>query len=84
MLSKTRLSVPPFSIDVFDPPLHGLVMADIEFTTDEDTQSFPLPPAAIAEVTEDTRFTGGGLVRTRRHDLLAWLAEYGIELQQTK
>jgi CYTH domain-containing protein len=84
VLSKTRLSVPPVSIDVFDPPLHGLVMADIEFTTDEDAQSFPLPPAAIAEVTEDTRFTGGSLVRTRRHDLLAWLAEYGIELQQTE
>ncbi len=84
MLSKTRLSVPPLSIDVFDPPLHGLVMADIEFSTDEEAQSFPLPPAAIAEVTEDTRFTGGSLVRTRRHDLLAWLAEYGIELQQTE
>jgi CYTH domain-containing protein len=84
VLSKTRLSVPPLSIDVFDPPLDGLVMADIEFSTDEEAQSFPLPPAAIAEVTEDTRFTGGSLVRTRRHDLLAWLAEYGIELQQTE
>jgi hypothetical protein len=29
MLSKKRLSVPPLSIDVFDPPLRGLVMADI-------------------------------------------------------
>ena len=84
VLSKTRLSVPPLSIDVFDPPLRGLVMADVEFSTDEAAQSFPLPPAAIAEVTDDARFTGGSLVRTRRHDLLAWLAEYGIELQQTE
>ena len=44
--------------------------------------TFLQPPAAIAEVTIDARFTGGSLVRTRRHDLLAWLAEYGIELQQ--
>lgn len=84
VLSKTRHSVPPLSIDVFGPPLHGLVLADAEFTTDEAAQSFPPPPAAIAEVTEDARFTGGSLVRTRRHDLLAWLAEYGIEPQQTE
>jgi|HubBroStandDraft_4_1064222.scaffolds.fasta_scaffold121224_2 CYTH domain-containing protein len=84
VLSKTRLSVPPLGIDVFDPPLHGLVLADAEFSTDQAAQSFPPPPAAIAEVTDDARFTGGSLVRTHRHDLLAWLAEYGIELQQTE
>ncbi len=84
VLSKRRLSVPPLSIDLFDPPLHGLVLADAEFSTDEAAQSFLQPRAAIAEVTDDARFTGGSLVRTRRHDLLAWLAEYGIELQQTE
>jgi CYTH domain-containing protein len=84
VLSKTRLSVPPLSIDVFDPPLHGLVMADAEFSTDQAAQSFRQPPEAVAELTDDDRFTGGSLVRTRRHDLLAWLAEYGIELQQAK
>ncbi|MGZ4619310.1 MAG: hypothetical protein ACXV3F_11470, partial [Frankiaceae bacterium] len=82
VLSKTRLSVPPLSIDVFNPPLHGLVLADVEISTDEAAYSFLLPPAAIAEVTDDARFTGGSLVRARRHDLLAWLAEYGIELRQ--
>lgn len=82
VLSKTRLSVPPLSVDVFDPPLHGLVMADAEFSTDTEAQSFLTPTAAVAEVTDDPRFTGGSLVRARRHDLLAWLAEYGIEPQQ--
>lgn len=82
VLSKTRLSVPPLSVDVFDPPLHGLVMADVEFRTDKEAQSFPRPPAAVAEVTDDPRFTAGNLVQARRHDLLAWLAEYGIEPQQ--
>lgn len=81
VLSKTRFSLPPLSIDVFDPPLHGLVLADVEFTTDEAAGSFQLPPIAVAEVTDDFRFTGGNLARTRRHDLLVWLAEYGIELQ---
>ena len=78
-LSKTRLSIPPLGIDVFDPPLHGLVMADAEFSTDDEAASFLPPPAAVAEITDDRRFTGGSLVRARRHDLLAWLAEYGIE-----
>jgi CYTH domain-containing protein len=84
VLSKTRLSVPPLGIDIFDPPLHGLIMADVEFSTDDEAQSFLPPAAAVAEVTDDSRFTGGSLVRARRHDLLAWLAEYGIELQQTE
>jgi CYTH domain-containing protein len=82
VLSKTRLSVPPLSVDVFDPPLHGLVMADVEFSTDQEAQSFLPPATAVAEVTDDPRFTGGSLVRVRRHDLLAWLAEYGVEPQQ--
>jgi CYTH domain-containing protein len=80
VLSKTRLSVPPLSVDVFDPPLHGLVMADAEFSTDQEAQSFRPPPAAVAEVTDDPRFTGGRLVLARRHELRAWLAEYGIEI----
>jgi CYTH domain-containing protein len=84
MLSKTRLSVPPLGIDIFDPPLHGLVLAEAEFITDDAAQSFLLPRAAIAEVTDDARFTGSSLARTHRHDLLARLAEYGIKLQQTE
>lgn len=78
VLSKTRFSLPPLGVDVFDPPLHGLVMAEAEFATDEEARSFPLPPLAVAEVTGDARFTGGNLARTRRHDLLTWLAEYGV------
>lgn len=84
VLTKTRLSVPPLGIDVFDPPLDDLVMADAEFSTDEAASAFAFPHLAIAEVTDDPRFTGGGLVRTRRNDLIRWLAEYGIELQRTE
>jgi CYTH domain-containing protein len=83
VLTKTRLSVQPMGIDVFDPPLHGLVLAEAEFSTDEAARSFAPPHSAVAEVTEDARFTGGSLVHAHRHDLRAWLAEYGIELQQT-
>jgi CYTH domain-containing protein len=79
VLAKTRLSVPPLSVDIFDPPLHGLVMADIEFATDQEARAFAAPAIAIAEVTDDLRFTGGSLVRASRADLRAWLADYGIE-----
>ena len=77
-LSKTRFSVPPLGVDVFHDPLHGLVLAEAEFTTDEQAQSFVPPPQCVAEVTDDSRFTGGRLVETSRQDLLRWLAEYGL------
>jgi CYTH domain-containing protein len=79
VLSKTRFSVPPLGIDVFDPPLHGLLLAEAEFATDEAAHTFHPPASCIAEVTDDARFTGGSFVRADRSDLLRWLAEYGID-----
>jgi CYTH domain-containing protein len=78
VLSKTRFSVPPLGIDVFDPPLHGLILAEAEFATNEAAHSYRPPASCIAEVTDDARFTGGNLVQADRQDLLVWLAEYGI------
>ena len=83
VLSETRLSVPPLSIDVFDPPLHGLVLAEAEFDTDEQARSFRPSLEPVAEVTDDPRFTGGSLAQAHRHELLAWLADYGITLAET-
>ena len=81
---RTQRSQHPRRASIPKVPGVGLVLAEAEFTTDEAAQSFLLPRAAIAEVTDDTRFNGSSLVRTRRHDLLAWLAEYGIKPQQTE
>lgn len=83
VLSKTRFSAPPLGIDVFDPPLHGLVLAEAEFTTDEAAQIFQPPPQSIAEVTNDTRFTGGRLAHASRSDLVDWLTDYGITLDSS-
>jgi CYTH domain-containing protein len=80
VLTKTRLSVPPLGVDLFDPPLHGLVLAEAEFTTDEEALSFRPPREAVAEVTDDPRFSGGALIRTSRPELLTRLAEYGIDV----
>ena len=77
-LTKTRYSIPPFGVDVFDPPLHGLTMAEIEFSSDDAMQAFAPPPFAVAEVTRDIRFAGGCLVTTTRDELLRLLASFGI------
>ncbi len=78
VLTKTRFSVPPLGVDVFDGPLQGLVLAEAEFTCDEEALAFVPPAECVAEVTDNARFTGGRLVGTSRQELLTWLAEYGI------
>jgi len=77
-LTKTRLSVPPLGIDIFVGPLHGLILAEAEFTSDQDCQAFTPPACCTVEVSADTRFTGGRLANTDRHDLLSWLGDYNI------
>jgi CYTH domain-containing protein len=78
VLTKTRVSVPPLGVDIFDPPLDGLIVAEAEFSTNGHAARFCPPDGCLAEVTDDGRFTGGRLARTGRHELLGWLAEYGI------
>jgi CYTH domain-containing protein len=79
VLTKTRISLAPMGIDVFRGPLEGLVMAEAEFGSDADCHSFVPPSYCVAEVTADARFTGGRLAHTDRHEMLVWLAEFGIE-----
>jgi CYTH domain-containing protein len=78
VLVKTRLSIPPLAVDVFDPPLQGLVIAEAEFNTDEEANAFSQPRTAIAEITDDPRLAGGSLARASRRELIRWLADYGI------
>ena len=51
-----------FSVDVFLGALHGLVLAETEFDSDEEMDNFPLPSFAVMDVTNDPLFTGGRLV----------------------
>jgi CYTH domain-containing protein len=80
VLSKTRLSVPPVGIDIFHGTLTGLIMAEAEFTSDSAAAAFTAPPYCAAEVTDDSRFTGGSLVHADRNELASWLTEYRITL----
>jgi CYTH domain-containing protein len=80
MLRKTRHSVPPFGIDVFEGELEGLVMAEAEFDSAAAADSLVLPPFLGREVSADHRFTGGELAAASRENVRAWLLDYGIQL----
>lgn len=77
-LSKTRYSVAPFAIDVFEATLQGLVMAEAEFDSAAAAEALVIPPFIAREVSADDRFTGGRLVRASRQEIGNWLSEYGI------
>ena len=63
-----------YSIDVFLGALHGLILAETEFDTDEELRDFPAPPFAAREVTRDELFTGARLVELTIDSLRAELA----------
>lgn len=82
-LKKTRYSVPPFGIDVFEDTLRGLVLAEAEFNSAAEAFALVLPSFIVQEVSDDYRFTGGCLVGTSRQQLQKWLAEHRIRLGPT-
>ena len=80
-LTKTRFSVPPFGIDVFDGLLQGLILAEAEFDSAAAAENLAVPFHAVREVSQDERFTGGQLSRASRVDVQSWLLDYGIALK---
>jgi CYTH domain-containing protein len=80
VLAKTRYSVPPFGIDVFEGVLEGLVLAEAEFDSEAEADALAIPDFIAHEVSSDARFTGGYLVHASRRDLETWLSDYGLVL----
>jgi CYTH domain-containing protein len=80
ILSKTRYSVPPFGIDVFDGPLRGLILAEAEFDSAADAAAFVPPSFVRHEVSSDERFTGARLAAASRNELKSWLKEYALTI----
>ena len=79
-IQKTRFSVPPVGIDVFEGSLAGLILAEAEFESAPEAESLKLPSFIVREVSEDARFTGGRLAHASIREVQNWLAEYGVEL----
>ena len=80
-LRKTRYSVPPFGIDVFEDLLEGLVLAEAEFDSALEADALTLPDFMVREISTDDRFTGGQLARASRQEIQTWLSEFGITLK---
>jgi len=80
-LTKTRFHVThldrDFAVDVFDQPLDGLILCEVEAASLDDLMQAQPPAFVHCEVTEDAFFSGANLCRTDRHDLLAKLASLG-------
>jgi CYTH domain-containing protein len=62
----------PMVVDEFQGRLAGLVLAELELRPDDPRMT--RPPLAVADVTDDDRFSGGTLARTSTADLLSLLA----------
>src|ERR1051325_7051186 len=62
-----------YSVDVFLGPLRGLILAETEFETDEELDSFHTPAFAALDVTREEMFTGARLVELTAEDLRAAL-----------
>ena len=67
-----------FSIDMFLGDLFGLVLAEVSFETDEELDSFPKPPFAIADVTDNEIFSGGKLSELTFEDIRNEIAKSGL------
>jgi CYTH domain-containing protein len=69
----------PIAIDQFQGTLEGLVIAEVDFGPNGDPSSLPMPSFAIAEVTDDERFTGACLAVTTRPQVKALLDEFNVK-----
>jgi CYTH domain-containing protein len=67
-----------FSVDMFLGDLFGLVLAEVSFDSDEELDSFPKPPFAIADVTNNALFTGGKLCELTFEDIREEIVKSGM------
>ena len=66
---KYRQNDRTFAVDMFLGDLFGLVLAEVSFDEESDLESFPPPPFALAEVTNNRAFAGGNLSQSTFADL---------------
>ena len=58
-----------YSVDVFLGDLRGLILAETDFETDAEMDSFTPPAFAYMDVTRDEKFTGAALVALTADEL---------------
>jgi CYTH domain-containing protein len=75
LISKKRYYVPisdtlTAEVDVFENQLEGLVMAEVEFASEEDANNFIAPNWFIKEVTYDPMFQNSNLCKQNNINFL--------------
>ena len=69
VISKKRYEIPysledasyTIELDIFDPPFAPLIMAEVEFDSEEAAQAFPIPKWFDKEVTYDSSYHNSNL-----------------------
>ena len=69
----------PMAIDQFQGQLEGLVIAEVDFGPNGDPSSLLMPSFALAEVTDDERFTGARLALTTRPQVKTLLDQFNVK-----
>ncbi len=69
----------PMAIDQFQGHLEGLVMAEVDFDPNGEPSSLIMPSFALAEVTDDERFTGARLALTTHQQVKTLLDECNVK-----
>ncbi|HMI98523.1 MAG TPA: hypothetical protein VK488_01685 [Gaiellaceae bacterium] len=65
-----------YSLNVFDGQLAGLILAGLDFETDDELREYrQLPDWALQDVSDDERFTGGALASLTADDAATLLAQ---------
>src|SRR3989442_1027705 len=67
-----------FSVDMFLGDLFGLGLAEVSFETDEEMDTFPTTPFAIADVTNNELFTGGRLSELTFENIRTEIEQSGV------
>lgn len=66
-------------IDVFQDNLAGLVLADFEFTSQEEKAGFKMPDFCLVEVTQEDFLAGGRLAGRSYPDIESKLLKFGYK-----
>jgi CYTH domain-containing protein len=67
-----------FCADMFLGDLFGLVLAEVSFDSDEELKSYPKPPFALADVTDNELFTGGSLSQLTFPEIREEISKQGL------
>jgi CYTH domain-containing protein len=78
IITKTRNSFPPLGVDVFDGPLEGLLIAEMEFEIQSEMARFEPPSWCGREISTESRFSGSALARLAECDARALVSELDI------